>query len=348
MKLTRSEIEHSEIVHYASSTSLITSESSNISVTHQGINRTFAMPDLLWQKPLMPSRLLRRAFRLDKCNVVPILSSSELAALIVIRWGAVYRLEYPSGAITKTLQLRQCRNVLHQSICRSKSGYLFFGEYGANRRRSAVPVYRSKDDGRTWQIIHEFPAGSIKHVHGCYWDKHSERVWVCTGDFAGENIILAADEDFKRVERFGDGSQTWRTCSPFFLSDAVIWPMDSQLEASHLCRYDRATGRLEKLQKFPGPVWYGKELIDGRYLIATASEIGPSVEDRYCHVFVSPDAITWQPIMKVPHDGLPKRYFKFGVIAFADGPQSSAEFYLSCEALSEMDGRSFKCAIESD
>ena len=39
------------------------------------------------------------------------------------------------------------------------------------------------------------------------------------------------------------------------------------------------------------------------------------------------------------------RYFKFGVVAFADGPQNSDDFVLFGEALQGMDGRVIRASI---
>ncbi|MCA9263942.1 MAG: hypothetical protein KDA60_08820 [Planctomycetales bacterium] len=335
-----------EIIHYAHNSLIISSYSNTVSIDHDGAKATFRLPQPGWKRHLLNSRLARRAARLDKCNCVPIFDANGAPeALVAVRQGQVFHIDLASGTITPTLALRQCRNVLHQSITLTPSGNLFFGEYGHNGERNSVPVYKSKDHGRSWKVVYEFPAGSIKHVHGCYWDRHAQKVWVCTGDFAGENQVLSADEDFIGVKRYGDGSQAWRTCYPFFFPDRVVWAMDSQLETSCLCVLDRATGELTKRQEFPGPVWYAKELTDGWYLLATACEIGPGVKDNKCHIFASRDALDWHEVYSVRHDGLPKRYFKFGVLGFADGEQSSDSFYLFAEAVRHLDGKSFQCKL---
>ena len=334
-----------EIVHFASDDFIISSLSNVVSVHVGNEKQTFVLPQGGWKRAMLAFRMLRRAARLDKCNVVPILAGGKLVAMVVIRQGFVYHVSYPDGKIEKTLKLRQCRNVLHQSMCTTDSGNLFFGEYGNNGDRTSVPVYRSTDRGRSWKMVYEFPAGSIKHVHGCYWDRYTNRVWVCTGDFAGENVILSADEDFNNVKQYGDGSQSWRTCYPLFFPDHVIWAMDSQLETSFLCKMDRTSGELTRHQGFPGPVWYAKDLEDGWFVLATANEIGEGVKDNSCHIFVSQDAMNWEEVLSVPHDGWPKRYFKFGVIGFADGPQTSNSFFLFAEAVKGMDGRSFRCKL---
>ncbi|MDA7952037.1 MAG: hypothetical protein MPJ24_11185 [Pirellulaceae bacterium] len=345
MHLLRQELIKAEIVHYADNKVLVTSFANKVTLK-QGKNETvYRLPQHGWQKLMLPFRLARRALRLDKCNVFPLFSGSAVTALIAIRQGIVYRIDCQNGEIKETLTLRQCRNVLHRSICKSPEGHLYFGEYGRNSERKSVPVYRSVDQGQSWTVIYEFPEKSIKHIHGCFWDPYEEKVWVCTGDYKNENYIIVANEDFNSIETLGDGSQKWRTCFPFFKNEEVIWAMDSELETSYICSLQRKDRTLTKVQDLPGPVWYAKELTDGWHCIATVQEIGIGVKDKHSHILVSQDAKNWQPVHKLEADWYPKRYLKFGAIGFADGPQSSEKFYIFAEALSGWDGKSFCCKL---
>jgi hypothetical protein len=334
-----------EIVHYASPDVLVWSRANVIVVEAAGERRRFALPNPGWRALASWSRLARRAARLDKCNAFPVFEDGRLAALVAIRLGQAYRIELDTGEVTPTLSLRNCRNVLHQSICVTPKGYVYFGEYGTNPDYRPVPVYRSRDGSRSWEVAHEFEAGTVRHVHGCFWDPYEGRVWVATGDGRGEAYLVSADEELADLRFHGDGSQDYRTICPFFLEDAVVWGMDTDLATPYLCRLDRASGRLEKLHCFPGPVWYGKELVDGWRLLATATEARPGSSDDRAHLFVSRDGLEWREVLVADHDGLPKRVFKAGVIAFADGPQSGDGFYMSAEALRAMDGRSFRCRL---
>ena len=63
---------------------------------------------------------------------------------------------------------------------------------------------------------------------------------------------------------------------------------------------------------------------------------------------VSKDLETWDDIYQFHHDRLPKRYFKFGVLGFADGYQTSNEFYMFAEAISGLDGKIAVCQLEND
>jgi hypothetical protein len=340
MKFTQISMLDREIVHYYDGNLLISSRYNQVFIKKNGSESSIDLPGDGLKSLLGLFRTGRRAFRLDKCNVIPVENS-----LVIIRQGSVYHFDLNSKLLTKVLVLSNCRNILHQSMLVTENGEVFFGEYGNNASRSEVPVYRSQDSGKSWQKIYTFNAGKVKHIHGCYWDKYEEKVWVFTGDFSGECYAICTDKDFKNIEWVGDGQQSYRMCNAFFEEDSIHWIMDSQLEDSYHVRMDRRTRKIERLNKFPGPVWYIKRLLDGYYLAATAQEIGPGVKDQYAHIMASKDLNTWEDIAQFKHDGLPKRYFKFGVIGFADGPQSGEKFYIFGEALNGLEGIASLCQV---
>jgi hypothetical protein len=330
-----------EIVHYAGNNVLITSKYRTVSFQKNGETRLVKLPEpSLIKNFLGLFRLSRRALRLDKCNVF--LHDDNL---IIIRAGIVYHYDSARDILQPTLKLRNCRNILHQSINATPEGLIYFGEYGSNKNRESVPVYRSDDGGRSWVEIYTFSPGDIKHIHGCYYDKYTDTVWVCTGDFQDENWLLQADRDFKEVKRYGDGQQRFRTCNLIFTEQEVHWLMDSQLEASYHIKMDRSTQKVTVGQKLMGPVWYIKSLGEGLHIAATAQEIGDGVLDNKIHLYASEDLHTWKTVKTFDHDGLPKGYFKFGVIGFADGPQTRDNFYMFFEATKGLDGKSVKCSI---
>jgi len=330
-----------EIIHYASDDLLISSRYNKIYVKKNDQETVVRLPGDGWKSIFSLLRITRRASRLDKCNVFPVNNG-----LVIIRQGFVYHYDPTKKILTPTLKLKNCRNILHQAILCTENGDLFFGEYGNNSKRTEIPVYRSQDSGHSWQIIYTFPAGKIKHVHGCYWDPFEKKIWMFTGDFTGECFALCTDPEFNNIEWIGDGQQLYRTCNAFFTQEFVHWIMDSQLENSYHVKMDRKTRQVQKLTLFPGPVWYIKQLEDGFYLAATAQEIGSGVHDKYSHLMASRDLVNWEDLHQFKHDGLPKRIFKFGVIAFADGFQTSKGFYLFGEALTGLDGKSILCQIE--
>lgn len=340
MKLKVNKKLNYEILHFVDDEVRVASKHNKIVVEKSGKTISFNVPQGKLKTLLGQFRLFRRLLRLDKCNVF-----YNDQSLVIIRHGQVYHFDLVTEKLTQTLTLRNCRNVLHQSISKCSEGNIYFGEYGANKERKTVPVYRSSDGGMSWEEIYTFAAGEIKHIHGCYYDHYSDKVWVCTGDFKDENWLIQANKDFSAVERIGDGQQKFRACNLFFEKDAVHWIMDSQLETSYHIRLNRDTKETTTLEPFQGPVWYIKRLEDGYYLATTAQETGDGVLDEYAHLYISRDLNNWTILKSFEHDGLPKKYFKNGIIGFPDGKASSDKFYMFFEAVKGFDGKSVECSI---
>jgi len=342
MKLNIKQLINREICHFSDSTSLITSKYNKIFIKKKDIQEfTVKLPaDATWKRLFAHSRLARRALRIDKCNVVP-----TEKGFIAIRQSRVFYYDEKNNQLKQVLTLKNCRNILHQSIAVNQNKEFFFGEYGNNGNRLEVPVYKSSDCGQTWETIFTFPAGKIKHIHGCFYDPFEEKIWTVTGDFKNECHILCSDFNFNHIEWIGDGQQMYRTCRLFFQEDTIHWIMDSPLQDSYHVVLNRKTRKAQKKQLFQGPVWYTKKLEDHFYLAATAQEIGPGVKDHLSHLMVSKDLEKWEDIYQFEHDGYPKRYFKFGVIGFADGSQDSKNFYMFAEALKGFDGKIAVCEI---
>ena len=285
-------------------------------------------------------RITRRLLRLDMCNVF--ISNGDL---IIIRNGIVYHYNVEKEKLTKTIKLKQCRNILHQSMCETNEGYLYFGEYGMNPNRLPVNIYRSRDNGKSWDIVYTFPKGKIRHIHGCYYDKYSNKIWTLTGDFEGENVIQCSDLDFNKIETYGDGSQSYRAVSLFFKKKEVHWIMDSPHEKNYQFCFNRDTKEVNKLDCFNGPIWYLKELDDGYYLAGSSVEIGDGVlSDKAC-LYLSNDLKKWEIISEFPKDKWPMPYFKWGVLAFSNGSQTIKDFTLHFEGLKSLDGKAFLCSI---
>lgn len=341
MRLVIEQILDMEIIHYASGSTRVTSRHHRVSVDGLVGGYLVELPSPGWDRALGKFRLARRSLRLDKCNAIPVGGD-----LVVVRRGEVFHVSGTTRDVARTLKLANCRNVLHQAMAVVDEQEVYFGEYGANPSRGEVPVYRSRDGGRSWDRVFVFPSGTIRHVHGCQWDPVERRIWIFTGDLDNECHVLSADRDFQQVEWIGDGRQTFRACGAFFEKDAVHWIMDSPLEACFQVRLDRRTRQIERRAVFPGPVWYTKRLSDGMYLAATTYEAGPGVRDRFAHLLVSRDLEQWEEVHRFEHDGLPTRFFKPGVVAFADGEQSSAGFLLFFEAIRGLDGRAALCRLE--
>ncbi|MEM9605536.1 MAG: hypothetical protein AAGA11_21945 [Pseudomonadota bacterium] len=327
-----------EIAHYYDSSTgdLIASTGNVFRAELQGRTYRFTVPLHMKYGLARRVRLSRRLLRLDKSNAV---FNHARDGIVVLYRGLIYFFDLNTEQLREVGRLKQCRNVLHCGIAVT-SEHIVLGEYGVNPERDAVPVWQSSDDGRSWSVVHEFEAGAIRHIHGIYTDPHSDSLWIPTGDFSGECYVFEVrDSAFNEVVRHGNGEQRWRPVSMFFDPDKIVWAMDSELQTSCLQVFDRASGELQEMRGFEGPVWFSKRFEDGSAVLQTTVEVGEGVKSNCSHLHYSEDLINWVEVARYPKDRWPMPYFKSGVIAFAAGPQTRDDFVFFGEALSGIDGR---------
>ena len=286
------------------------------------------------------SRPGARALRADKANLF-VNSSGRLGA---VRAGTIYGLG--QGGLAPLFRINgDC--ALHGGICEDREGWSYLGEYFMNAARESVRIWRLSPDFSAWEIAHEFPRGSIRHVHGLYRDPFDpSAVWVTTGDEQGECHIYRTDDRFRTFERIGDGSQVWRAVRLFFTAQHVAWLMDSQDERNFACRISRSDGRLEVGQTIDATTWYGIQTTDGLYLAFTTVEAGTGIQRKESAVLVSADAFEWQEVHTFRKDAWrPMKVFKNGILICPSGPMTSQNLYLSGEGLRGLDGQSLRVRI---
>jgi hypothetical protein len=258
--------------------------------------------------------------------------------------GVLYSYSLETG-LNKIDTIASGRNVLHNSAALTPSSKLIFGEYFGNNKNRPVNLYSLDLNSKSLSILYTFEEGSIRHIHSCFYDPYTEKVWIFTGDSDVESKIIVADENFHSAQIVGGGSQVWRAVTAFFTEEAVYWLMDSPLSPSRLVKYRRSDQKVIMLQEFPSPVYYSLSFSDGGYLIGTTHEPGESVQGTTANIYFSDDLETWTKIAAFEHDGLSLRFMKYGIIGFSAGDQTKDNFFLFGEALRGMDGKSFRCAL---
>jgi len=279
------------------------------------------------------NRLASRAARADQCNVFV----NSKGRVLGIRANRVYSLE-ESGELCELFAIAgDC--VLRRGICEDPQGWTYFGEYSRNTQRAPVRIWRLSPDLDSYELAHEFPSGSIRHVHCVLRDPYDDAIWVTVGDFKNECYLLRTDNRFQSLERFGDGTQIWRAVVLYFTADHVCWLTDSHLEQNYACRMDRRRGELEIGAKIPCSGWYGSTTTEGLHVGFTTVERGPGIQRNESSIFVSEDAFHWQEVGSFRKDiWRPVRLFKFGVISCPSGAVTSRDFFISGEGLAGLDG----------
>ena len=296
----------------------------------------------LQKRILLSQRFIRRTMRFDKSNAI---FNFNKDGIVIIYRGKLYFYYIRKNLLKEILNLKNCRNILHNGICVSEKG-IFFGEYGGNKYRKEVPVYASYNDGRAWEIVYKFKENTIRHIHGIYFDKYSKSLFITTGDNIGECFLVKVSNNFSTLEFIGNGSQEYRCVNLFFKKDKLIWGMDSEIQPSYIQYWDRKTKKLERGIELAGPAWYSKEFKDGSGIIQTTSEVGAGVKDNFANLYFSEDLENWQFLKKYKKDIWPKKVFKYGVIGFAEGSQNRYNFPIHAEGLQEIDGKSLLSSIK--
>ena len=170
-------------------------------------------------------RIFRRLLRLDMMNVI---FSHSKDGLIIIYMGNLYFFNFKENKLKLTNKLKESRNVPYNSIAITKNG-IYFGEYFSNKNRKNVNIWCSRDDGNTWSVIHKLPGSKTRHIHGIYYDKYTDSLWICTGDLNGECFLYNTSQDFSNINIYGDGSQKWRPISLIFEENFIIWGMTGRI-----------------------------------------------------------------------------------------------------------------------
>ena len=178
----------------------------------------------------------------------------------------------------------------HQGVCVTPDGTIFFAEYLLNPNRDhVIRLYRSTDNGASFQVVKEWPEGDIRHLHFVKWDYYANCLWLGTGDYGeggSENRLYKSKDNGDSWELIGQGGQDWRAIGVCFTEDALLWGTDagSCPDTVHFVRMDRKTQQLEMLADFEGPCHGCASYKDGRAFFSTGVEGGENEKDRFARL----------------------------------------------------------------
>lgn len=226
------------------------------------------------------------------------------------------------------------------NVCFLPSGHVFFGEYFQNMEKQAVNIYGSEDNGQTWRVVYTFLDGIINHIHGVFFDKYTNRIWVTTGDRDNECIIGYTEDEFKTFIEVFRGGQEYRTCQLFFYKDFIVFGTDSQYQQNVIKKFDRETLEITELQEVQGSVIKGGQVGDVAF-ISTTVEPSKVNTDKYAHLWVTKDGLHWEERYKAKKDWFPATLFQFGTFEFPQyyGIDKLERLYFSGRALKGLDGK---------
>ena len=230
-------------------------------------------------------RLSRQLLRVGLHHLLPLKNGN----ILVTARRVTYNVS-PEGKVVNIFTDYQGNKPGHQGVCVTPDGTVFFAEYLLNPNRDHVIfLYRSTDNGMSFQVVKTWPAGDIRHLHFVKWDSYEQCLWIGTGDYGengAENRLYKSTDNGDTWDLIGQYSQDWRAIGVCFTKNALLWGTDagSCPDTAHFVRMDRKTQKLEILVDLEGPCHGCASYKDGRVFFSTGVEGGENEKDRYARL----------------------------------------------------------------
>jgi hypothetical protein len=225
---------------------------------------------------------------------------------------------------------------------------VLWGEYNsAYRHNQPIRIYASDDGARTHQVVRVFDRGDILHVHNVVYDEARRHYWVLTGDHGNEPGIGRLSLDLRDFEWVARGEQSFRTVAVFDFGEYLVYGTDSEREANAVMRFEKSTGRVERLQELDGSCIYACRF-GGLYVLSTTVE--PSVVNvsRQASLWVSRDGDSWRRVFQAQKDRWPAVYFQYGSLVLPRGASDREVILFTGQALEDIDGRAVIATLHSE
>lgn len=280
-----------------------------------------------WKAAASRFRVAQRLFRFFFYNVIPLPNGDVFVtfdkSVGVFRQGRYFHVD---GLV------RPCR-VLRSGCAVDADGSVFFGEYLANDERGEMRIYRFNEGGTSLETVHVFQSGSVKHVHGLYFDKYSGSIFCLTGDYPHECQMLRTSDGFKTTETIGSGDETWRAVSMLFTQDHYYYGTDAEYRDNEIFRVDRGTLGRTSLGEVSGTVFYSKQIGEDMFF-GTTAENAPSQKENVAAIWhVGPDGRV-EKLIDFAKDRWPAGLFLFGTIHFPASNDTEECLYFNTVAAS--------------
>jgi len=321
------------IIHYVGDEKIFGSKGRRVYLrkkTDKGWNHYKSFP-FIWEDLFSFNRLASRALRLDKCIVFP----TKIGKIMGIRKGKVYDLTDRNPI--KLFDIKG-RAPLYRGIVENENG-IFFGEYLSNRDRNEIRIWNTSSDLKKSEVVYTFKKNTIRHIHGLYKDPFEmNRIWLTTGDLNGECYICYTDDNFKTLNKIGNGTQLFRAVGLLFTKEKVCWFTDTNLDQNYFVKMSKKDFKVEKEFPVDNSTLYSCMTTDGYYVASTIVEEGEYIKSNKATIRMSKDCLNWKKVKSYEKDRYSKKYFGFGSVIFSKGSFSSENIWFSVAALKGFHG----------
>lgn len=240
------------------------------------------------------------------------------------------------------------------NFCSTSDG-VYWGDYGRNKERREVRVYKFSRDHRL-SVVYSFTAGTVRHVHNIECD--NQGYFLFTGDNESCSGIYRVNHDWTEVLPWRVGQQKYRAVVGWPYCGGLLYATDSVETENHI-RLISGEGNEKVIAPLNGSCIYGKETKD-EYLFSTTVEphegggirslfidtLGTGIKSREVTIVaVSKKDLSVRQVASYKKDCWPMKLFQYGRAIFAGGQTASTVVWCSPVACEKYDGKTIKIEI---
>ena len=197
---------------------------------------------------------------------------------------------------------------------------IYFGEYKSNPERDPVRLFELDPNSMKIKTIHIFE--DVRHIHGVFYDNYTNKFWITTGDTDSESIIWQVDKNFKSFKIIVQGRQLFRAVQLLFTENFIYYGTDTPEEKNYICRINRNSNQVEKLQRVGSSVFWGCK-VNGHLFFSTTIEPSKINNTKYSVIWGSKNGESWAPIIRHKKDLWHRKLFQYGQTFFPQGENNS-------------------------
>ena len=277
-------------------------------------------------------KLTRRLFRAEITGFYTLPGETQLA----LAKKGIFRRKKGEKDFIKICSIPRGSKPLN--LCITPSGNIYLGEYFQNVENVPVHIYKLNVNDGTLETVFTFGKGEINHIHGLFFDKYTDRIWVVTGDAKNECIIGYTEDEFKTFVEVFRGGQEYRCCQLFFYKDFIVYCTDSEFIENSVKCIDRKSFEIKVLLNIPGSVIKGGQNGEISYFSTNVEPSNVNL-DKNAYLYVSKDGLHWDVRYSAPKDVLPA-IFQFGSFEFPHYENGIYDkLYFSGRAVKGLDGK---------
>ena len=197
----------------------------------------------------------------------------------ILLWASNYRLlrlDNNNHQLTHTFADMYHPLLSTNAIDEDENGTIMYAEYG----NVATKIWKSVDDGMSWEIAHEDTA--VRHWHGVRYDPYTGDWYAFAGDTNAQSRIVRTVDGGETWETLAQGIQDFRTCGLQFSEDYIYWCPDFPGTAPGENKFlkihrdpltsDWAENMVTVSNSIEGPAYGILKATDGRFCFWTAAE----------------------------------------------------------------------------